>query len=325
MASNRPIFVIGCPRSGTTMLSLMLHAHSRIAMPPETRFLTWVYRNHASFGDLSERENRRELALAIVKRRGTMFRDLGLDRGAVRKAIVEGPPTVGSAVGTVFRSYAQRFGKERWGDKRPGYYQNMDAIQAMFPQAQFVHLIRDGRDCVASLARVPWFTGGVIGGLALWTEAVDFGRRAARRLPADTFYELKYEDLVADPSGELQRLCDYLGEDFEDAMLEPHRVAGQAVPDRKHWHANTRRPLSADSIGGYGEVLGPAEVRLINFVAGRRLRRLGYDAPPTRRPPPSALVARYVLRSARHRLRVRLRIIGDRRIARSGTPLEDRG
>ena len=59
MASNRPIFIFGCPRSGTTLLSLMLHSHSRIAIPPETRFLMPVYRRRKEFGDLTvlSREN----------------------------------------------------------------------------------------------------------------------------------------------------------------------------------------------------------------------------------------------------------------------------
>ena len=305
------------------MFTLMLHAHSRIAMPPETRFLMRVYDNQASFGDLTVRANRRKLALAIV--RGGKFMDLELDRAETRRAIVAGPPTIGSAIGTVFRSYAARFGKERWGDKRPIYFQKMEAIRMMFPDAQFIHLIRDGRDCVASLKRVPWWRKGSIEAIALWTQAIDYGRRAARRLPADSFYELQYEHLVADPRGELQKLCTFLGEEFEEGMLQPHRVAAQAVPERKSWHENTRGAVNSKSVGGYTEVLEPWEIRLMNFVAGRRLRRLGYDVPPRSRPPSPVRVARYVAASGARRLRGRLATLRGRRVARAAGPMADRG
>ena len=323
MVSNRPIFVVGCPRSGTTLLTLMLHAHSRIAMPPETRFLIPVFRGAAAFGDLTVPANRDRLALAIV--RGGGFRDLGLNRAETRKAIVDGPPTIGSAVGTVFRCYAARFDKVRWGDKKPNHFQSMDAIRAMFPDAQFVHLIRDGRDTVASLKRVRWWSHGIYQAIALWTHAIATGRRAARTLPADTFYELKYEDLIADSRGELQKLCAFLGEEFEESMLEPHKVASQAVPARKTWHENTWLAVSDKSVGGYAEVLDPWELRLMEFVAGRMLRRLGYDVPVRSTPPSPVKVARYLATTVNRRLRARFAALRERRIARTAGPMEDRG
>src|ERR1044072_7979804 len=101
MLSDRPIFVVGCPRSGTTMLQLMLHAHPRIALPPESRFLLPAYARRHEFGDLHDAGNRRDLARWIV--RTPQFDDLGLEPGRVIDAIVSAPPTLGSAVGTVFR------------------------------------------------------------------------------------------------------------------------------------------------------------------------------------------------------------------------------
>jgi hypothetical protein len=113
--NDRPIFVIGCPRSGTTLLQLMLHAHPRIAVPTETRFVLAAYDARRDFGDLREAQNRRALAEWIVGRKVTRFRDLGLDRAAVVEEIVAAPGTLGSALETVFRAYARRFGKQRWG------------------------------------------------------------------------------------------------------------------------------------------------------------------------------------------------------------------
>jgi len=327
MASNRPIFVFGCPRSGTTLLTLMLHAHSRIAMPPETRFLMPVYRRRSTFGDLTVRENRRALAQFILRTPGTKFRQLGLDRGQVRRGIVHGAPTVGSALGTVYRTYAARFGKERWGDKRPTYFRDVEAIRVLFPDAQFIHLIRDGRDCVASLKRMSWWRHGTIAAMAMWVHSIDCGRRAGRHLPADSFYALRYERLVTDPRSELMALCEFLGEDFEEQMVESHRVAPQTLPanQREQWHANTAREVSAASVGGYNHGLNEDELRLMEFVARRRLRRLGYDAPRVPALPNLGLLLRYMQKVTVLRIRTRVLNARDKLIASQPGEMADQG
>ena len=214
-----PIFVIGCPRSGTTLLTLMLSAHSRIAIPPETRFLLPVFRRRRSFGDLTDKGNRRRLARTLVRPKGTKFRHLGLDRERVKKGVGAGPPTIGSALGAVYRAYAAEQGKPRWGDKQPTYFRNVDVLRELFPDAVFVHLVRDGRDCVASLKGMRWWHQGIVGAAATWVHSVDCARRAQQRLPAERFLQVRYEDLVADPRAELERLCAFLGEGFEEEML----------------------------------------------------------------------------------------------------------
>src|SRR3954471_5477651 len=94
MADDRPIIVVGCPRSGTTMLQLMLHAHPRIALPPENRFVLPAYERRPEFGDRSRPGNRRALPRWIA---GTpQFEDLGLDEQRVIDAVVAAPPTLGS-------------------------------------------------------------------------------------------------------------------------------------------------------------------------------------------------------------------------------------
>jgi hypothetical protein len=275
--AERPIFVVGCPRSGTTMLQLMLHAHPRIAIPPETRFLMPAYDARCDFGDLALEANRRALARWIVERKKTRFTDLGLDGAQVIEEIVAGPPTLGSALGIVLRAYAARFGKPRWGDKRPGYFQRIPALLRMFPDAQVVQLVRDGRDCVASLKEMDWYKQDAYHALSTWVESIEAGERAARSLGPGAYHRMYYERLINDPATELKALCEFLGEDFDPAMCEPGQVAAVAVPDRKVWHLRTHDEVPTKRSGTWRTRLTPAEIALCESVAGDLLREHGYE------------------------------------------------
>ena len=301
MDPSRPIIVVGCPRSGTTMLQLMLHAHPRIAIPPETRFVLTAYANRRAFGDLGDPARRLALGRWIVDRPETKFADLGLDPTATLGRITAQAGTLGSALGTVFRDYAARFGKPRWGDKRPSYLRNLDVILQLFPDAQIINIVRDGRDCVASLKEMSWHREGLHATVAIWARAVDDARRAARRLPRDQWHQLRYEDLVADPAGELTRLCAFLGEDYDPAMACPARVAGIAVPTHKRWHQRTHGPVTTERVQSWQTRLSAEEVALCEAALGTRLVSHHYELSGAARPPLTELL-RYSIKATPHRL-----------------------
>ncbi|GAA4707805.1 sulfotransferase [Phytohabitans rumicis] len=279
----------------------MLHAHARIAIPPETRFVLEAYRARRAFGDLRESGARRALARWIVDRPETRFADLGLSAEETIEEITAGPPTLGSALAIPLQGYAQRFGKSRWGDKRPAYVTNLPALARLFPDALFVHVIRDGRDCVASLKQMPWHRTGIYQAISAWAQAVDHGRWAARVLGPGAYHEIRYERLVTNVGPELAALCRFLHEEYDPAMTDPAALATLAVPDRKSWHARTRSAIGPDRIGRWRSILEPWEAGLCEAVLGGRLRSLGY--PLTGAPPPPAVHRlRYERVAARHRL-----------------------
>jgi hypothetical protein len=288
---ERPIFIVGCPRSGTTLLQLMLHAHPRIAIPPETRFLLPAYFRRQDFGDLRTAAGRRALGGYIVGDRDGKFKDLGLDADAVLAEIEAAPPTVGSVLGTVLRAYARSHGKPRWGDKRPTYARYLPDLYRMFPDAQFVHVIRDGRDCVGSLKQMSWWKRDAYYSMATWAQAIDSGHAAARSLPAGSYYEIQYEQLVVDPTRELTALCGFLGEAFDTGMLRPHQLASVPASRKKH-HARTRSAVDGAAVHTWQERLEPWEAALAEHVLGSRLEAYGHDLVGLGRPSPPHL-ARY--------------------------------
>lgn len=279
----------------------MLHQHPRIAIPPENRFLLPTYLDRADHGDLAVEENRRQLGRKIVE--SHWFADLRLEPDVIVERIVGEAWTVGAAVGLVLRAYSEQFGKLRWGDKRPYYRNAIWLIQRMFPDAQFVHIVRDGRDAVASMKNVPpWDQDSFDARVCAWIEAVDQAREAREKLPADTFHELQYEHLVTDPKPVLAGLCEFLDEDFDEAMLRPERLADHVVPEHQTWHVLTRQEVSARSVGTFRDRLEPWQLGLAETVMGERLVAYGYDLVGAKPAEPARLeeYARYERSRLRH-------------------------
>jgi hypothetical protein len=285
------------------MLGLMIHAHPRRAMPPETRFVIECWRRREEWGDLSTWRLRRALGDAIVGagRDPTNFRDLQLRRWATRHRIVQEARTLGSAFGIAFEEFAKAHGKARWGDKRPAYFEEVDVLLRLFPDAQIVHILRDGRATVASLKRMPWWPVPSTASMATWALSEWCLRRDSARLPPDTFHSLRYEDLVRDPRAELTRLCDFLGEEFDEAMLEPHKVR-DVVPERKTWHKNLDSSVNPSAVDAWRRRLEPWEIGLMESALGRALTRHGYELSGLGTRPP--LGKRAVYHASFHRQRI---------------------
>ena len=104
-------------------------------------------------------------------------------------------------------------------------------ILRLFPDAQIINVVRDGRACVASLKEMSWNRHDIYGTLAIWARAVDDARDAARRLDRSQWHQVRYEELVADPPAVLTEMCAFLGEEYDPAMAEPSALAEVAVPE----------------------------------------------------------------------------------------------
>jgi hypothetical protein len=290
--NDRPVFLVGFPRSGTTLLRLMLHSHPRIAMPHETAFLLEAYHERKRFGDLTQEANRRKVARFVVERTESRFHLLGLDAAAVTDRIVAAPPTLGSALAAVYTAYAERFGKPRWGDKTPLHCREMPFLERLLPEAHFVHLVRDGRDASLSLRRT-WFSpGDDVETLArYWRDNVAAAR--AGGAVVRRFLELRYEDLVAAPEPALRDVCAFLDLPFRAQMLRyPERAPGRLAehrerkrPDgslmvsreeRLRQQALTLEAPRASRVGVWRLEMGREEALRFEAIAGDLLAAYGY-------------------------------------------------
>jgi hypothetical protein len=263
-------FVVGCERSGTTLLRLMLDAHPDLAIPPESYFIVDHYRRLSRYGTEGDVDL---TVMAADLRDHRWFSAWDLDLGGLRGRGQSFP----DAVRRIYETYAAQHGKHRHGDKTPAYVMHLPLLARLFPEGRFVHLIRDGRDVALSLADVSWGPVTVLDAAIQWRERVERGRTAGRGLGPERYREVRYERLVAEPEPVLRELAEFLGLEFAPAMLSHHEHAGgRIVGGPKGIH---RRAAEAPTAGirDWRAQLAGADLEAVEAAVGELLTELGYE------------------------------------------------
>ena len=270
--SAPPLLLLGVRRSGTTLLRVMLDRHPELAVPDESYFIPQLAHRHRARPDVD--------AFVDDLRRLPTLREWGAAPERVRARLRPGT-TLGGAIAAVFEEYAAARGKRRWGDKTPLYMQHLPLLERLFPDARFVHLVRDGRDAALSFLQMPagivtrsWSTPTSAEGFACqWRTEVEAAQALGRRVGPERYLELRYEHLVADPESELRRICALAGLPYDADMLgyagnvdlsgKPHQqsLAKPPTPGLRDWRAD----------------MAPDDAAAFEAIAGDLLRRLGYE------------------------------------------------
>lgn len=286
-ARDRPLFVVGCPRSGTTLLLSMLNRHSRVAICGETYFHYYVLSRTDAFGDSRMPEVRARIAdayLATFRGRG-----LGADPAALRARLVDRAADAPSMFLELMRDHAESRGKDVIGDKTPHHALVARDLAALYPGCRILHLVRDPRDVVASLQRMPWGQGSAVANARLWRDCVR-GAEAAGGHPG--FLRVHYERLVEAPEAELRTICAALELAWDPAMLGE---GGSPTPDR-WWFQRAKGAVETSRRRVWEDALTDDEARGVEWVAGDWMRELGYRAELPAAT--TALKARSLVRSA---------------------------
>jgi hypothetical protein len=292
-----PVVVLGVSRSGTTLLKAMLDMSSDLAIPSESYFIPQLWDRHGPWPD-------REAILADLGRIARAC-EWGVTPAVVR-ARLPAEASFRDVIAAVYCSYAEARGKHRFGDKTPAYMQHLELLERVFPGAQYVHIVRDGRDAALSflaMRRRPRFNWARPRGLGDFACQWDLEVRGARRFGVGVargrYLELSYEDLVAEPERRLREVCAFLGLAFEPGMLEYHR---EVRPETLQDHPRLAAPPTLRT-RDWREQLAPRDAERFEAIAGPLLEELGY---PRAHPQPSRS-ARARARLEREAFRMRVR------------------
>jgi hypothetical protein len=249
---ERPIFIVGTQRSGTTLLRLILDSHDRIAIGHESGFMRAV-------------EATKRLPNYVYG--DGWYRRFGIDDDEMNRRLRD-------FYSSIFDQHARLQGKPRWGEKTPDNIFLIEEIFAMWPEAQFLCTIRHPGAVVASLARWNWEFDR---GLDYWLSAYAATQRA-RHLGESSWLQVRYEDLVVAPRVTLARVLEYLNEPWSNDLLLHDRVqSARGGPEAAEGDTRKDRPIDTESLDTWRSQLSPQQLSRIELTAGEALRMLGYD------------------------------------------------
>jgi hypothetical protein len=266
VSAERPVVIGGCGRSGTTLLRVMLDAHPSICCGPES-----------------------ELFLPVPVHVSQLASRFGILRQEIA-AMVRRAPSREKLIEEFLRRCCTLAGKPRWAEKTPRNIRRLPEIFRAFPEARFIHVLRDGRDVVCSLRTHPrhrlvrgkLVPTGIVNPIEdcvhRWVEDIE----ASRPFWNDPrFTVVRYEDLVADPRRELTRLFEFVGEPWDDAVLA-HAAADSPFRDLAAFPQNALalEPIRRNALCRWRSDLGDADRRVVKERANSLLVELGYAAGP---------------------------------------------
>jgi hypothetical protein len=266
-----PLLILGVSRSGTTLLRVMLDRNSQLAVPDESFFVPLLADRHLLRVDAED-------FLDDVRRLKSV-QEWGVPLEKLQARLTDGMP-IARAIASIYEIYAEQEGKPRWGDKTPMYMRHLLLLRRLFPGAQYVHLIRDGRDAAVSFLSMPegiafetWaHPRSAADFAALWRSEVAAARRLGRRLGPDRYLEVRYEELVARSEDVLRRICSFAGLPFERSMTE---YSGSGSEEKAH-QQSLKRPLTP-GLRDWRTQMSAHDAGAFESVAGDLLRELGYE------------------------------------------------
>ena len=276
---NPYLFVVGCPRSGTTLLQRMLNNHPQLAVANDTHFITKCIMKPK---EMINPPLTKEL---IEKVKGyRRFSRLGLTDVAVIRA-TEKAKTYAEFVSFLYKEYGNMNGKLLAGEKTPDYVRNLPILHSLFPWAKSIHIIRDGRD--VALSTLEWAKGGKgprriklwnkepVAVCALWwRKNVEFGRIDGVELGAFAYREVKYEDLVTWPDKTIQGLTEFINLPFSTDMVRFY--VGKTCNNPKLSAKSAWLPPTT-GLRDWRTQMIEKDLELFEAIAGELLSKLGYE------------------------------------------------
>lgn len=252
-ATTPPIVIYGAARSGTTYLVQILNKHPEVHVSDETRIFAWAHDVlHRLTGDERTSYRKRDELVAYLRR------------------------TLPGYVRDFYRELAPeaRF----WGDKNPHYAHPhnlgcLETVVELYPEARFLHILRDGRDVVTSGLRGVWTEFESVH--RMWTTHLDIGCSFGRALPSGRYLEIRYEELIRDDLAMARRIFDFLGLDLHPAV---ERFCRNQQGSRTPFCTPSRDIRSDVTRSDWADYLSPEDqVRSLELL-GEHLVRYGYES-----------------------------------------------
>lgn len=268
--SCQPFFIVGSGRSGNTLVRRMLMAGEEVSIPPESYILPRAARKFLMYNYLPWNELAALIVAEFESHPEFSHWQLPLLQVQLKARALKGKErSFANIIDLVFQQYAiqQHMKKLPWGDKTPGNALFLDHICSAFPEAKYIHLIRDPRAVFASYVSSGILPATTIAEkndiITLWLDSHQKIEKCKRQFDSNQFIEVHYESLVKQPELQLKTICQHLNIQFKQTMLDYWQKKPDGDMQALQHHANTANPVSDSSLNKWRELVSHDELMLI--------------------------------------------------------------
>ena len=262
-----PVFIVGAPRSGTTLLRVVLNRHPELAICGETNYFHRIYARRHVFGDFANPRNRARAAEAYLAT--PTARHLEMDLTVLRDRLARDGKTCRDFFAAMLETFAALQGKPHTGEKTPWHSLYVKTLLEWFPSSSIIHLVRDPRDAVSSLITMPWESRSVLAASRVWRR---FNAAAGGASDRSNYLLVKYEEFVSAPEQQLRAICDHTGLGYSPEMMGPRSDENS----ERWWSRRAHEDISPARIGSWRKNLEGWRISAIEAIASPLMEDFGY-------------------------------------------------
>jgi hypothetical protein len=280
---KEPIFIVGVPRSGTTLLAALFAAHSKLSCGPETHFFRKL--PISNLEPLIDAATWPEQAVEFIcsithnsfaeSKKTRLIDKFQIDKKQVEEYLKSKPPSIANVLASVTESNMLARKKNRWVEKTPDHIEYVHLIRKYFPRSPIIRIIRDPRDNALSLVKMPWGPATIPEALFYWKRLDDSSKVFFQEDPLS--YTILYEDLLLSLKEQLGKLCNFIGEEFEEGMLDTSQTGKQLNSRNVPWKEMASKPVDTSKVSVWKREMTDSENRLAEAILGDRLKEYGYE------------------------------------------------
>lgn len=273
MTEPQYFFIVGSPRSGTTLLQSMLMRAPGVSMPPELHYVHITYKRRHRMADIRTENGWEQARNAILAR--CQHSDIEMDRELFDRLCAESDKTYSDLLRCWLRAIGAVDGARVVGEKTPNHCEWILELSAMIPEARFVHIMRDPRD--SALSQREAFARPALQAAYRWKLDLEMHRDCMRLMSPKRYTAVRYEDLVTDPEAVLRPLCGFLGLEYQDAMCDPSGRGKKGFAHYEQHKLRTLEKVTSSRIGRYKGKMSAIDIAVIEHVCGPLMVEMGYE------------------------------------------------
>lgn len=277
MTTIAPFFMFGFERSGTTLLSMIVGAHPDIAVPLSVTGMWFRFGSKLDeYNRLETREDVERIVDDLLGEERIQLWDVTLDRSELLATIE--PGAYGNVVAGFHSAYARAKGKRHWACLDIANLDGMAEVNRWFPDARFLHIVRDGRDVALSHETMPYGASNTLEAAEKWRHRLTVSLKMGEIMGTSRYRVVRYEDLILETAKALEDICSFIGLPYDAEMLNYPDMVDEKVPDDRRWlWPALNKPPDKSKVGRWKREMSERKRIVFEGNAGDMLAHFGYE------------------------------------------------